>query len=85
MGNGIYGSKGKGASYDALLPIIKGWHKAMRRYSHIHRDKDGLWTVLRVTGTFPYLTAGDHRNLFCLAFQSMFVNPFFTRISTIPA
>jgi hypothetical protein len=40
MAKGIYGSKGKGASYKALRPIIKGWHKAMRRYSHAHDEDD---------------------------------------------
>jgi hypothetical protein len=39
--SGIYGTKGKGSSYTALLPILRGWHRAMRRYSHIHHEKDG--------------------------------------------
>jgi hypothetical protein len=58
MVRGIYGSKGKGASYDALLPIIRGWHKAMRRYSHIHQDEDDAGYYHNERANISFLAAG---------------------------
>jgi hypothetical protein len=54
----IYGSKGKGASYNALRPIIKGWHKAMRRYSRIHRDEDDAGYYHNERANISLLAAG---------------------------
>src|SRR5260370_13381399 len=44
-----------------------------------HRRDYGI----RGMGRFPYSTAGDHTNRVSLASDSIFVNPIFTRLSTM--